>query len=298
MLAVNQRPKRISAAFFTVLCLAMCYQVDSQESQDTQPTVAVAAEDTFTVMDVEMMSSYRDERRAKIIAALRESELSTEHQELIAIALSKTFVGVPVCSFTHTELEEGMNVQKPSVQTSDWVVRDLGHVISKREPFIQKSLNSQTPFPTLPLIPFDSKTGEVLRDDDTTATFKFNANVFAEVQSEDSMLGDLAQKMSIVFEVTVNKEDQSPKLLLFKLDKPVRKRFLFKLKSFEVQMHYSYIDSCDSFGMSHMLVTMEASALFAGRVSITNDSSFSNISCREPKRFLLPENDENFQLNF
>ncbi len=266
------------------------------ESDSEPPPISDENAHPFTVMDVEAMSVYRDERRTELIESLTLSNLSAEHQELIANAIAKSYVGIPVSSFTHTTTVHSS--QDESVESSNTShVSVAGHIQQEGIDY-KSSLNSNNPYVYFPPVPFVSETGKLITESDSFAQFAFDFKFPMEDVGEDDMMADFVETMKWTFEVTVSKADQAPELITLKLAKPIRKRFLFKMTTLQLDFHYTYVDSCDCFAVSKLNTQMQGSALFVGRLDETVELTFTDISCEGPVRFLLPETEDSSILMF
>lgn len=112
----------------------------------------------------------------------------------------------------------------------------------------------------------------------------------AEAGDDDST--DMLEKMKLVAEIAVGKLDQSPTRFVLRLEKPLRKRFRFKLSKFRMELHYSYIESCTGYAVNQMSMEVNASVIIAGKQHELMESTFTDIECAQPLRYLLPAEDE------
>ncbi len=270
----------------------------SLANEEEQMVDAFEASDVeFTRLDTtEAIQKYRSERFSEVAEGLASSELSHPHIELLANAMSRMYLGVPVSSFTHTEREESSDEDENYESTARWTVTEEGRIQKESEVY-SSSLDSSSPFvPVFPL-PFDAETGRVLDESISEAVFGFDVDMTMNSDADDEFAG-IAKKMKWVAEVTVNKIDQSPISLVMKLTKPVRKRFLFKLSTLKMELHYSYIESCDGYAANRVAAEMKGSVIFAGKLHSFGESTFTDIECQQPIVRLVPELTESNFLMF
>lgn len=279
---------------FVIGVATVVYTNDVEDTKTKQTTKSES--EAFSVLDVEGMNAYRDERRDRLVEALTRSDLSTEHQKLVANAMAKTYVGVPVSSYTHTTRVDSVQSGSSESTFTSHVSVD-GHIQRENLEYTH-SLHTNSPFLYFAPVPFVAETGILLNASNTYRTFKFDFNLMMDKEGEDDMMSDLAKKMKLVFEITVNTVDQAPERITVKLAKPVRKRFLFKMSEMQMDFDYSFIENCGCFAVSRLNMDMKGSSLFDGRLDETFELSFSDISCEEPVQFLVPDEPENSFLRF
>ena len=297
MLKIHNR-RSVKIEYLLMLCVfgfATLAHADEVEEPHTL-VIAESEDETFTVMDVEAMSAYRDERRKTLVEALTRSNLGAEHQELIANAMAKVYVGIPVSTFTHTmRTHSSRDDSTESTNTSH--VSVAGH-IQQEDIEYTSSLHSNSPFLYFPPVPFDVETAKMLDESDSTVTFEFDFDFLKLNEDEDGMPAGIAEDMKWVFEITVNTVNQSPEHITVKLAKPFRKRFLFKMTTLQLDFDYSFIESCGCFAVSRMNMSMKGSALIVGRLDESFELTNTDISCEQPLQFLLPDTQESSFLSF
>lgn len=293
--------KRQKSPIFLGLALLSCmvtFATTLANGEQTTEEIPVTEETHFTLMDTEeAISRYRSERHKKITEGLASSSLSDEHRELLATAMSKMYLGVPVSSFTHMEREESSDREEPSESKANFFVSDDGRIQHANESIVY-GLNSTSPFVSLPLLPFTPATGKVLSESDTEVIFIFDVDskMLAEAEGDDP--SGMLEKMKLVAELAVGKLDQSPTRFVLRLDKPLRKRFIFKLSKFHIELHYSYIESCSGYAVNQMSMEVNVSVIIAGKMHQLMESTFTDIECAEPLRYLLPNEDESTLIQF
>lgn len=294
----NKRQKSLIFFGLALLACMLTFATTLANGDQTTEENPVASEPPFTLMDTEeAISRYRSERHKKIAEGLASSSLSNEHRELLATAMSKMYLGVPVSSFTHMEREESSDREEPSESKANFFVSDDGRIQHANESIVY-GLNSTSPFVSLPLLPFTPATGKVLSESDTEAIFIFDVDtkMMAEAEGDDS--SGMLEKMKLVAELAVGKLDQSPTRFVLRLDKPLRKRFIFKLSKFHMELHYSYIESCSGYAVNQMSMEVNVSVIIAGKMHQFTESTFTDIECVEPLRYLLPNEDESTLIQF
>ena len=285
------QPSRSFVSFAMVCCCITFSATPADLEEPTEETLE-SENSQFALLDTEeAISSFRDERRKQIIEGLSSSTLSSEHQELLASAMSKMYLGVPISSYTHSEREESSD-EEPSESSFEYFVSEDGRIRHESErATINLNLTSTNPFLYLPPLPFDASTGRVLEESDAETVFVFDFAMPIDDEDDDEFAG-LRDKMNWVAKVTVGKHDQSPKSLVLMLEKPVRKRFLFKLKTFSMEFVYTKAESCNGFAVNRMTMQLDASAIVVGKLYTFAESTFTDIECEQPLRYLLPEQAE------
>ena len=298
MPTINNRDT-LKTAYLSILVVfglgSLSYAQDEDDQTTPQPTDSNSV--AFTLMDVEAMIAYRDERRDTLAESLAESNLSAEQQQLVANAVAKAYVGIPVSSYTQSTKILSSEDEDSTENSSRVQVNVAGHTQREGASHTNR-LDSNNPFFYFPAVPFVAESGQLLDESDSSATFEFDFDFPMDNAEEDEMMANLVKKMKWVFEISVSKADQTPERITMKLTKPVRKRFVFKMSTFQVDIHYSFIESCDCFAVTMMRTRIEASAIVAGRIEETVELTYSEIDCEPPKRFLLPEEPESSFLAF
>ena len=244
--------------------------------------------ETFTLMDVDAMVSYRNERKAALEESLGRSKLSVEHQDLIANAMAKAFVGIPLSSYTETSRQEQLNEE--STESSDnWTIKEDGHLHHEVVPFFPGSVTTESPFVFLHPVPFLPETGTLLVSRANEVTFEFDADSSKIENVGESALADFPLQSSLMFEVIVDKTEQTPKRITLKLKKPIRLPMIFSIKTVSLQYDYSFVENCDCFAINRSTTHIDASMIFRGRLFISKESTYDNVVCDQPLQFLLPD---------
>lgn len=284
---------RIIAGLAIVACV-LAFSNSLAEDDEQEPEASNASDYDFERLDtMEAINNYRDERHREATEGLASSKLSDEHQELLANAIAAMYIGVPLSSYTESEREESSD-EEPTERSLRWVITGDGRIRHESESMsISHDLNTMSPFVYFPPLPINAASGRVLDESDTEASFVFDFDMPMDMDEED--FSRLAEKMKWVAEITVNKHDQSPKSFVLKLEKAVRMRFLFKIKTFKMELHYSNIESCAGYAVDRMQVEMDGSAIVVGKLYQFVESTFTDIECDQPVVRLVPrETESNF----
>ena len=297
MCTTNMRRSVNTAHLMILLVFGLATHNYADDVDDAQTLQITESEvEAFTVMDVTAMRAYRNERLETLADALTRSNLSAEHQGLVANAMAKVYVGVPVGSYTHTTRTHSSR-EDPTESTNTYHVRAAGHIQRDNLEY-KRSLDNASPFLYFPPVPFVAESGKLLDKSDSSATFQFEFDLLMENEGEDDMMSDLTEKMKWLFEIRVNTVDQAPERLTVKLAKTVRQRFLFKLTKLQMDFDYTFIDSCGCYAVSKMSMQMKGSAIFVGRLDESAELSNTDISCEQPVQFLIPDELESSFLMF
>ncbi|MYD46567.1 MAG: hypothetical protein F4W92_09455 [Gammaproteobacteria bacterium] len=290
------RKPMVSFILLVVCGLGLHSSTSAEEKEQETPNVNSQGE-AFTSMNVEMLKAYRNERYADVAESLTLSELSEEHQELIANAMAKAYLGVPVGSFTETSIQ-GLDDEQEPATTKNWEVTDTGQLEGESDSTVS-GLYSLSPFVALPQAPFVPETGKLVEESDTTAKFVFEFEKPKDIGSGDSIFANLSGKLNWIMEITASKEDQSPKVIAIKLESPLSDESSDSaLEELQVEIHYKFVKSCECYAASSLDVTIAMSMGEMGDMSMTMDVEFSNIQCAQPLQFLLPELEETAFLPF
>lgn len=136
-----------SYIILVVFGLGLYGDISAEENlQDTSKVNAIG--EAFTTMNIEMLTTYRTERFTDVVESLTASELSKEHQDLVANAMAKAYLGVPVGSFTETSTRSFGDEKGPST-TKNWEVTEVGHIEDEHD-VSDEGLFQLSPFMALP----------------------------------------------------------------------------------------------------------------------------------------------------
>ena len=261
----------------------------AEEEAKVTPSVNFKGE-AFTTMNVEMLNTYRTERYTEVVESLTASELSKDHQELVANAVAKAYLGVPVSSFTETSTRSFGDEKGPST-TKNWEVTEVGQIEGINDASVD-GLFELSPFMALPPTPFVPETGKLVEETDTTAKFVFELKKPKDFGIGDREIAELSEELNWLMEITVNKADQSPKVIAMSLESPERASSDQGLEEVNVEVHYQFVKSCDCFAASKFGMTMVMSVEESVNLSLSTETTFSKVECVQPLQFLLPELDE------
>ena len=285
----SERKSQGLVSFVIFSCILVCSSSFADVEEDPVADSDTAGIDFSRLDTQEAVEEFRIERQAKLAEALAESNLSEEHQELLSKAMTEMYLGIPLSSYTHSEREES-STEEDSESSAQWSIGEDGRIHHATESIIH-DLNSPSPFVSLPTIPFEAETGRIVDESDSEVTFVFDMAMTITAESDDEFAG-LAKQMRWIAEVVVGKLDQSPKSFVMKLEKPVRKRFLFKLSTFKMGLHYSYVEGCDGYAVNRMVAEMDGSAIVVGKLYQFVESTFTDIVCQQPHIRLVPDEEE------
>ena len=266
----------------SICALLLVAQTDS----DGALTVAESElTDEFKILSELEAQSYQRERYLEIKDELKKSPFTPEHQDLLAQALSKNFIGMPVSSFRQESVSESMD-SEPVEEVETIAILDTGLV--KNDSFQSYSLDGAfTPFPHIPIMPLDPTDGRVLTETDSEITFRFDVDVETPDEEETPHFFDnLIRDLELVVDLTIDQKNRSMKTASFHLLKPIKQLFLFTFKNFKITYDYEYIDDCGCMAVRTKSAAMGGSLIFVGRFSMQESVTYSDIECEKPLRYL------------
>lgn len=284
------RPDSLTNAFLVLLISVVwiSYNYAEDEIEATVESKTNSKGETFTLMDVDAMLTYRNERKVELEKSLELSNLSIAHQELIANAIAKAFVGIPLSSYTETSRHE--QLKEEATESSDnWTIKEDGRMHHEVVPFFPGTLMTESPFVFLHPVPFLPETGKLLVSRTNEVTFEFDADSSKIDNVGESALADFPLQSSLMFEVIVDKSERTPKRITLKLRKPIRLPMIFAINTVSLQYDYSFVENCDCFAIHRSKTHIDASMIFRGRLFISRESTYDNIVCDQPLQFLLPD---------
>lgn len=279
-------------ASFKILLVAVCVPICSvADVVDQSANESIdSADDLHVRMDVKAMGEYRKSRRDEFAGSLARSELSTEHQELLANVLAKLYVGVPVSSFSETYNDAKLS-ETDSEITENWRVTDAGYLQNETES-TPMDLRFNPLFIALPTPSFVPDSGQLLDESDTEAKFIFKLDKKGKSSSVIEELYWLDSNSDWAMEITAAKHDQSPKTIVLKIESTDIERPDPRLVSQSYEFHYSFVESCGCFAVSKAKAEIEAPEGYEAFIKPgvrSTQSIYSNIKCVEPLQFLLPD---------
>ncbi|MYC25950.1 MAG: hypothetical protein F4X56_08560 [Gammaproteobacteria bacterium] len=271
---------------FGLLCV-IGWGAYSQSDDKVALPFSHTSNEEFVAIDETAKNAYRAGRYERLKEALSGSNLSSAHQELFANALADVFVGAPVSDFGLAGAEDILS-PKLIEEHQSWLLSDASHEEIKDRPVIRR-LTVSDPFEYFPPNPFSPETAKLIEDSESEATVAFQLDLAESDLSDESLLSNYRGKLSWIFQVTANKNDQSPKLIEIKLKRPLRKLFRFKITTLSTKLHFSFIESCGCFGVNTIETIIEGFARRVGQIDIFLGKAFQNIRCKQPPQLWLPK---------
>ena len=269
--------------------LSSCSQFNS--ANESHPDHAADSDGQhFTRMDVASMREYRDGRRAEFAESLSQSQLSKQHQELLATAMAKTYVGIPVSSYTETNQFVGVD-KDVSEETENWKVTDTGYLQGETDS-TNLDLRFTAPFFALPLSAYLPETGRLLEESDSKATFEFKIDIGKHDDTIANMIFSLSTNTAWIMQISTIKSTQSPESVILKIQPPTYDSPEPKLEALSLEVRYSYIDSCECFAVTSDSVEIELPEGYEEFVEPglrSSTATYSNIVCDQPLQYLLPD---------
>ena len=297
------------ASWFAFACV-LAVSVGTVGQEESAPT------NEFTVLaTTEDRDEYRALQREAAVELLEPSSLSQEHKELLANALSKVYMGIPVGSYTRTVRVEDSTEEESEEHSSTWMVNESGvvHRDGEQVDYTLARAISNSPFQGSMAFAIDAEKIRLARETDTEATFVWEIDMSegakameetadsldsevaedAPMSEADAMraVGGLFGKGKFVGEITVDRSDESVKhYVMLRLENTVRRRLLFKITSMVMDHHFSFIEDCDGYAVRRSNFDMAGSALVVGNFTSTETTTFTDITCEQPLRYLeIPE---------
>lgn len=251
-----------------------------------------------TYMDATEKKEFQAKRYDEVMSELKHTSLEPADRELFAQALSKLYVGVPLCKYTYSDEVKGELFDNNSL-VGKWEVvpkgvqrfrSELPDIISMMKPLYSPTspfvYMPATPF-SAPFIPFSITDIKMLNKTTTRATFvfPFDHQLFADAHYRVRWL---MEQTDWRIELTVDKEKQSPQMLKIRLAQPVKKRMRYSFDKVEVSMNFTYIESCEFHALTSLSLKIEGWAFSHGKVEEEKTDTYSNIECNRPLVYLHP----------
>lgn len=266
--------------------------------QDFAAPIATEKQRWFATMDTQRKEEYQEERYRDILAGLSETSFKAANQELLAQALSKTYVGVPVCTYVYShesqgELFKDVDDVGDLSMSGQWTVLSRGTQDFRSEmpegfQFRTKPLsNPMSPFVYIPAIPFSLSDGRVLKETPSLMTFSFPLDTLLFKHSH-RRIEWLAKQADWVVEFTVDKERQAPNTLKFRLSEPVKKPMRHSFNAVDINMKFNYLENCEFYARTSLTVRIEGSAITQGKFVEEMSDSYTDIECERPLVYLRP----------
>lgn len=255
---------------------------------ETPVDSSLSSSTVFTVAEIQ---KYRDDRYHIFQESLSEASLSKAHRDLIARALSKTYSGVPLCSFSFTLDAQG-NEASPSEEEAVWFVSGSGG--TERENKEGQRHYRDAPISFIPNNPFDLAQGKLVSESKSSVKYRFPLTPRLIAPNLDSDAVRVLRKVDWVAELTVDTKQKAPISLLLTLanDDGRAHAPLVNIDVARVEFLYQYNDSCQYYEVFSKLRHFQGSSLFSGDFLDKTIKTFTNVQCEQPVAFLLPEKKE------
>ena len=222
---------------------------------------------------------------------LHSSKLEETHQDLLAHALSKVVSKVPISTYRTRTITEQTGEDSEEV-TQYFEVTDNGFVESANSESRVYLADATTPFTIDGDIPAeDFGKGRVLTENDSELTVRFIQDVnFPAEESSIDFLKDMPFLNDIqwAIELTIDKKDQTLKRFSSYLAKPIRKMFLFTVKTLKATYDFEHFENCNCVGVKERRIEAVGSLIFVGRLVHKSTETYSEIACEQPARYLAP----------
>ena len=245
----------------------------------------------FQIISEFEIDSHQAELYHEFKEKFNSSKLKETHQDLLAQALSKVVSKVPICTFRTTTITEQTG-DETDERTEVYEVVDTGFIESENEGSRIYFADMTNPFTIDGDIPADDfGKGRVLKENDSELTVRFIKNVniptgetSVEFMKDLPFLKDIQWAM----ELTIDKKDQTLKRFSSYLAKPIRKMFLFTVKTLNATYDFEYFEDCDCVGVKERRIEAAGSLIIVGRILHNSTETYSEISCKQPVQYLAP----------
>lgn len=282
------------------VCLTCALSTFTQAESDSALTnVEPDPSNEFITLNELEVRLRESERYDQFKALLKMSSFTPKHQDLIAQALSKSAMGVPVSTYRQKSLTEGTDMD-PTEITRTYTVVDRG--IVEDDESRSRSLEwTTTPFSNIAYVPLDAESGQILEENDEEITIRFDVDI--EIPDEEEMpefFTAIIKDLKLVVDFKLDKQNRSLQTASFHLLEPIRKLFLFTFKKFKITPNYEFNEECSCMVVNTMNVEMNGSALIFGRFYMREEVAYSDIQCEKPIRYLIHDRgtDDVFRLLF
>ena len=251
----------------------------------------------FTIMNEVERQSYQQKRAQEIKEKLATSQLSAEHQDLIAKALSKFQGGVPIGSYSKEVVERSSREKELFERISSISILDTGFVKvdESRETPLSTFIPAFSPF-ELQMGMWDHSSGKVVKTKDATITFRFDE--FAEISREGEefdeafeTISNYLRGMELVAEITIDMNSETVVRYSQRLLRSFGKMFVFRLRKFDEVREYQFLEECACMVVTSEVSEFSASAIIIGRYQYQNTTTYSDMKFDKPLRYILPDQD-------
>ncbi|MXZ44581.1 MAG: hypothetical protein F4Z01_06380 [Gammaproteobacteria bacterium] len=290
--------KRITEYFACVALTTFACALIAQSSSDLSEFFDQSElPEGFSILSQSEAEEYQKERLEEFKRELQISELSDTHQDLLAHALSTTFKGIPISTFQQVKASEGLHGE-PWESTETLVVEDTGRVQDMK--FKSRSLSVtglDTPFSYREGVPVQPESGRVLDETDSEISFRFDVDldyIFSDLRGSPLQFPEgliQEERIDFVMDITINKEDRYLKRSSLHLAKPLRKMFVFSLKTLEITLDYEFVKECGCSVIHTASYHTDGSIILGGRMFSKRTVTYSDVYCEQPMRYVLPPED-------
>lgn len=274
--------------FLTISVLAWnAHSIDDA----TQEIRAPYPHEEFRIIAEFEIESHQAELYHELKSKFNSPKLNETHRDLLAKALSKVVSKVPISMFRTTTITEQTGEETEEL-TDIFEVIDNGFIVQENGGSRTYFADMTNPFTIDGDIPADDfGKGRVLKENDSELTVRFVKDVdFPTGESSVDFLKDLPflQKIQWAMELTIDKKDQTLKRFSSYLAKPIRKMFLFTLKTAKATYDFEFFEECGCVGVKERRVEVAGSLIFVGRVVHKSTETYSEIACEQPVQYLAP----------
>ena len=282
-------PKSMILTFMLLPLVSLSSRTQSKEDTIQENRTPEASEE-FRLLTESEVEIHHASLCEEIKKQLSTSRLENAHQDLLANALSKVMLGVPIGSFERTEVTEqtGSETEECTfklalVENGYFEDLDTGCKIDFAE--------AKSPFYIADSLPFDFNRSGVSAENNTDITFRFRQKTELSFKNTPQEILDalFAQKnIRWVTELTIDKDNRNLKHASFYLERPIRKWPLYRVDTIRITCDFEFIENCGCVGVSESSLEVSGSVIFVGRLNQRMTETFSDVECTEPKRYLIP----------
>lgn len=237
------------------------------------------------------IDSFQAELYHEFKEKFKSSKLKETHQDQLALALSKVVSKVPISTFRTTTITEQTG-EETVEQTETFEVVGNGFIQSENEGSRTYFVGTTNPFTIDGDIPADDfGKGRVLKENESELTVRFIKDIdIPTAESSVDFLKDLPFLKNIqwAMELTVDKNDQALKRFSSYLARPIRKMFIFSVKTLKATYDFEYFEDCDCVGVKERRMEAAGSLIILGRIRQNSTVTYSDIACEEPVQYLAP----------
>lgn len=290
--------KRTTEYFAYVVLTTFTFALIAQSSRDLSEFFETSElPEGFSILSPSEAEQYQKERLEEFKSELEVSDLSTTHQDLLAQALSDTFKGIPISTFQLDQVIES-EFGDPREISETLVVEDTARVQDMK--FKSRSFSVtgfDTPFSYREGVPVLPESGRVLEETESKISFRFDVDVdylFSDFRGSPFHFPEgfiQEERIDFVMDITINKEDRYLKRSSLHLTKPLRKLFMFSIKTLEITLDYEFVKECGCPGISTASFHTDGSIVLGGRMFSKRTVTFSEVYCEQPMRYVLPPED-------